>query len=145
MATPGITPPAAGGLPATTFFSKTSDEAHALLVEARDYVEATREVHFERPVHDLMHIVETLRLTTRLAQIMAWLLIQRAVHAGEMTPAEARQAPNRLGARSLCLDAGGESEAALPAVLRALLARSRALYRRIARLDEMVARDRARA
>ena len=141
MATLGTTPPPAGGLPATTFFSKTSDEAHDLLVEARAYLEATSDARLGRPVEDLAHSMETLRLTTRLTQIMAWLLVQRAVHAGEMTPAEARQAPNRLGARGLCLDPGGETEATLPAGLRALLARSRKLYRRIARLDQMVARD----
>ncbi len=141
MATLGTTPPPPGGLPATTFFSKTSDEAHDLLVEARAYVEASRDAHLGRPIQDLAHSMETLRLTTRLAQIMAWLLVQRAVHAGEMTPAQACQAPNRLGARGLCLDAGGENAATLPAALRALLTRSRKLYRRIARLDEMVARD----
>lgn len=140
MATFG-TPPPAGGLPATTFFSKTSDEARDLLVEARAYVEAASGTRFARPSEDLVHSLETLRLTTRLAQIMAWLLVQRAVHAGEMTPAQASEAPNRLGARSLCLDPSGENAAALPAVLRTLLARSRNLYRRIARLDEMVARD----
>ncbi len=141
MATLGTTPPPPGGLPATRFFSKTTNEAHDLLVEARAYVEATRDARLRRPSQDLAHSMETLRLTTRLAQIMAWLLIQRAVHAGEMTPAEACQAPHRLGARGLCLDAGGENAAALPASLRALLTRSRKLYRRIARLDEMVARD----
>ena len=97
MATLGTTPPLPGGLPATRFFSKTYDEAHGLLVEARAYLEASSDARLRRPSQDLAH--------------------------------------------SLCLDARGENAAALPAGLRALLTRSRKLYRRIARLDEMVARD----
>ena len=141
MAALGTTRPPPGGLPATTFFSKIFDEALDLLGEARAYLEASCGVRFGRPAHELVHSLETLRLTTRLTQIMAWLLVQRAVHAGEMTPAQAGEAPNRLDAQVLCLEAGGEKSPALPDVLRVLLRRSRKLYRRIARLNEMVARD----
>ena len=72
-----------GGLPVTTFFSRTYDEARDLLVGARDYMATTRNMQFALPTRELVHSVETLRLTARLTQIMAWLILQRALHAGD--------------------------------------------------------------
>ena len=141
MTTVGTTPSPAGGPPATAFFSKTCDEARVLLAEARVYAETVRDRRFAPPNAGLAHGLEALRLTTRLTQITAWLLVQRAVHAGELSPAQARAAHNRLGGHVVCLDSGGEAAARLPAVLRGLLLRSRRLYQRISRLDEMIARD----
>jgi len=48
---------------------------------------------------------------------------------------------NRLGTREICQITSGEATADLPAILRDLLSRSRKLYQRIARLDEMIVRD----
>ena len=130
-----------GGLPATTFFSRTYDEARDLLVDARDYLVTTQNIQFALPTRELVHCMETLRLTTRLTQIMAWLILQRALHAGEVTMADVLAPANRLGARDICQTSGGEATAELPAILRELLSRSRKLYQRIARLDEMIVRD----
>lgn len=55
-----------GGLPATTFFSRTYDEARDLLVGACDYMATTRNMQFALPTRELVHSVETLHLTTRL-------------------------------------------------------------------------------
>ncbi|MEE8532124.1 MAG: DUF1465 family protein [Alphaproteobacteria bacterium] len=128
------------GLAATTFFSKTYDETCAMLREARDYFVVAEILVRDRPVTGLVNAQEALRVTARLGHIMAWLLIQRAVHAGEMTREESRNESHRLARHPVCLDAGGEDEPALPAELRDLLARSRTLYRRVTRLDDMVAR-----
>jgi regulator of CtrA degradation len=132
-----------GGLPATTFFSRTYDEARDLLVESRDYMATTRNIHFALPTRELVHTMETLRLTTRLTQIMAWLILQRALHSGEIAMDDILAPANRLGAQDICEMAGGEVTADLPAILRELLARSRKLYQRIHRLDEMIVRDNA--
>lgn len=137
-------PPAVvSDLTATTFFTRTYDEAHALLVDSRDYVRMARGVRWQGPSLTLAHTLETLRLTTRVAHIMAWLLAQRAVHACEITRAEAATEKYRLGGRDVCLATGGESDDKLPPPLRNLLDRSHGLYKRISRLDEMVGRDAA--
>ncbi len=141
MAGDASTPAPPGGLAATTFFSKTYDETRALLADARGYVELARASRWDRTT-TLDHSVETMRLSARLMHVMAWLLVQRAVHAGEIAPEQAREASHRLGGRSVCLASGGEGSGALPARLRELLRRSRKLYQRVARLDEMVRRDR---
>ena len=133
-----------GGLPATTFFSRTFDEALGLVVEARNYLAGKGDV--ERleldPAASLLYSCESLRLTTRLTQIMAWLLVQRAVHEGEVSRERAREPGYRLGARDVCLGDTGIDLSDLPRGLRSLLERSERLYRRIDRLDEMVRRDR---
>ena len=142
MATHASTPGASGGLAATTFFSKTYDETYALLVEARDYMIAAQARRRGGPGKGLADALETLRLTTRLTQIMAWLLVQRAVHAGEIGQRRARAAAYRLGGHRVCGEAGGEDSAAVPSRLRKLLERSRKLYQRVTRLDEMIGRQR---
>jgi len=133
--------PETGGLAATRFFSKTYDEAYALLVDVRDYMAGADLIRWANPLHALIHSRETTRITARVLHMMAWLMVQRAIHAGELPPEAAGLERNRLAGREVCLDVGAETAPAMPARLRDLLARSRRLYQRIARLDEMIARD----
>lgn len=44
----------------------------------------------------LAYATESMRLTTRLMQIASWLLVQRAVAEGEITPDQARTEKNRV-------------------------------------------------
>lgn len=143
MSKDGSTTTTAGGLAATTFFGRTYDEAYALLIDARSYVEleAPRPNEWSRPMLGLIHNQEALRITTRLAYVMAWLLAQRAVHAGEIAPDDIMAPEWRLDGHELCLGTGEELSPAMPARLRELLTRSRELYMRIARLDDMIRRD----
>ncbi len=133
------------GLAGTTFFGRTYDEALALTVETRNYLAAT--LHgsdWRSDARDqLARDCETLRLTTRLAQVMAWLLAQRALHAGEISLEEARSDEYRLSGSDVCLEQDPEVLATLPKELRILMEKSLALYQRVARLDQMVRRDKA--
>lgn len=139
------------GAATITFFDRTYAEAFSLLVEARDYLADRQRPDFEAaaPTTQLVVSCETMRLTTRLVQIMAWLLVQRAVHAGEIDANEADRPERRLGGREICAGEGPWDLAGLPRRLLVQLERSQALYNRVARLDEMVhirtsqARDRA--
>jgi regulator of CtrA degradation len=141
MTVSGSTSPPGGGFPATTFFSKTYDEAQDLVVEAMNYAKYSGEMTEGPQAQSLLCSVESLRLTARLSQILAWLLFQRAVHAGELPPEQAVEPANRLGGQEICNERGGEHMMVVPAGLRDLLLRRRKLYQRIARLDEMIARD----
>jgi regulator of CtrA degradation len=71
-------------------------------------------------------------------QVASWLLVQRAVSEGEMTPTEAENDKYRLGAREICRGSRGESLDILPAKLVDLLTRSMNLYERVERLDQML-------
>jgi regulator of CtrA degradation len=124
----------------TAFFGRTYGEAVDLLYEARDYLSffESDERHTLPPMERLMMCAETLRLTARLTQIMAWLLAQRAVQCGEMSRDEALAEP--LAALHVCMDGEDHEEGGLPPRLSGLLGRSRRLYVRVARLDEMARR-----
>ena len=124
------------------YFDRTYRETMTLLVEARDYM------RFREPVdrgalpdeHRLAVNCEALRLTSRLTHIMAWLLVQKAVHAGELTPAEAADADRRLAGQTVCRERTVVGGIALPPTLDALLERSYRLYARVERLDALAAR-----
>jgi regulator of CtrA degradation len=127
----------------TAFFSKTYDEAMELLVEARNYV-AGQDAHDRQRLDAdvrLRSCSETMRLTARLTQIMSWLLAQRAVHAGEMAAADLVARWEPLAAVGICMEEEAGGIAGLPPALVSLLERSRRLYIRVARLDEMMRRS----
>ena len=110
-------------------------EAMVLADEARAYFD--RFGKEERDGLDPMTRVgfscESLKVTTRLMHIIAWLLTQRAVEAGELSVAQARRPSRRLG------DEPESDEAVLarlPDAARALVTSSRDLFARCRRLDE---------
>jgi regulator of CtrA degradation len=123
------------------FFDRTMMEAMALLAETRRYlIDRSERERKGMPVEQgLAASMESMRLVARLTQVLAWLLTHRAVHAGEMNLIEATRPDRRLGGRELCLNTQGDDDPVMPDELRTLLARSLALYQRIARLDEQAA------
>ena len=82
----------------TAMLSRTYDEAMSLLVETRNYLSFRRQVDDVRiePMDRLKLTRESFRLTSRLAQVMAWLMLRRAVVEGEIADDEARQPEHRL-------------------------------------------------
>lgn len=127
----------------TTFFSRTYDEALDLVEAARSYL-SVREPIDRRAlaVSDRLRLCsETMRMTARLTQIMAWLLSQRAVHAGELSRAEALSDQQVLTEVDVCMARDERQWRGLPERLVALLDRSHRLYIRIARLDELARRS----
>lgn len=129
-------------LPASSvaFFDSTFEEAMALTREARDYLTFQEKADLAEvdPVTRMVASCESMRLTTRLTQVVAWLLVQRAVHAGEITRQQAKQPQYRLSGREVCAETEPVAEAALPERLNELLQRSLSLYERVARLDRML-------
>ncbi len=129
-------------LEATHHFGRTYDEAMTLLIQARDYnagYDAADRWHMPAHVR-LKASFESLRVTSRLTQVMAWLLAQKAVHAGELTNDDLAGETFRLDGGELCRDPSGADDCDLPAGLRRLLERSHHLYIRVSRLDEQVRR-----
>lgn len=127
----------------TAFFGKTYSEAMSLLVEARNYLAYREPVDRARllPVERLRLCRETMRLTARLTQIMAWLMAQRAVHAGEISQQAALSDHEALAEVEVCMDDAEAETPDMPRPLVDLLDRSRRLYVRVARLDELARRQ----
>jgi regulator of CtrA degradation len=128
----------------TAFFNKTYDETLGLLTEMRDYVAhvEARDRAGLTPLDSARLCCASLRVTARLTQIMAWLLSQKAVHAGEMSNGDVIERNGPLAEIDVCMKHEDEREiAALPNNFRDLLDRSHRLYIRVARLDGMVRRQ----
>ena len=130
----------AGAERGAPFFGRTFDDTMGLLLSARHYVANIQPGEFAHiePGDQLYLNCEALRLTTQLAQVMAWLLAQKAVAAGELTPAQVRAEAYRLGAHAQCLADTDAQVAANSPKLAGLLAQSRRLFERVARLDRQL-------
>ena len=76
---------------------------------------------------------ESLKVTTRLMHVIAWLLTQRAVEAGEISATQARKPTRRLG-EAVASDA--ELVPRLPDGAVRLIKASQDLYARVYRLDQ---------
>jgi regulator of CtrA degradation len=124
----------------SAMFERTFDEGMALVEETARYLDGKgREEARDLPRKTAMlYAGESMRVTTRLMQAASWLLVQRAVHEGDMDADVASSDRYRLGSREICLGAAAEGEEHLPVFLRDLLSRSDNLYRRIARLDDIL-------
>ncbi|MGO8918925.1 MAG: DUF1465 family protein [Stellaceae bacterium] len=132
-----------GDVQATAFFGKTYGEAMGLVVEARDYFAHREPIDRQTllPLDRLRFCRETMRLTARLTQVMAWLLAQRAVFAGEISQRDALADHDALAELGVCMDGEETAASVMPQRLAALLDRSRRLYVRVARLDELARRQ----
>ncbi len=127
---------------APAFFSRTYDETVDLMVEARNYLTHSERRERERAgaVAGLRMSCEAMRVTSRLTQVMAWLMMQRAVHEGEVSAEQALADECRLSGTDVCLDESFGRDETLPNGLRSLMDRSFRLYVRVARLEEMMVR-----
>jgi regulator of CtrA degradation len=124
----------------SAMFDRTFDEGMALVEETARYLDGKgREEARTLPRKAAMlYAGESMRVTTRLMQAASWLLVQRAVHDGDMEAGDALSERYRLGSREICLGTSAEDTTSLPAMLQDLLVRSDSLYRRIARLDNIL-------
>ncbi len=86
----------------------------------------------------MAYATESMRLTTRLMQLASWLLLQRAVKDGEMTPKEAQDEKYRINLAEASDAARADVSEELPASLNDLITRSQRLFERIKHLDEML-------
>lgn len=109
-------------------------EAMLLADEARAYFDEVG--RNERDTLDAMTRVvfscESLKVTTRLMHVIAWLLTQRAVNAGEIAAGDALDPSRRLGTAP---ETDGAAFDAMPLAAQGLIAASQDLYRRVARID----------
>lgn len=122
------------------FFRRTYDETMDLMVEARNYMAYVERRERERAgvVAGLRMSCEAMRVTSRLTQVMAWLMLQRAVHEGEIEAEEALTEENRLSGGDVCMDETFIHDETLPGGLRSLMDRSFRLYVRVARLERQM-------
>jgi regulator of CtrA degradation len=127
----------------SVLFNRTFDEAMSLVEECARYLDGQGREE-SRALSKRMALVyagESMRITTRLMQAASWLLVQRAVHEGEMQAKDAASDRYRLGAREICLGRREDDMSELPGRLCELLERSESLYRRVLRFDDIFFRS----
>jgi regulator of CtrA degradation len=135
-------------------FGKTfvnSEAFKALFREGMSLVEETA-AYLDGPGRDesrrlsrqeaLTYASESMRLTTRLMQIASWLLVQRAVAEGEITPGQALQEKNRVRLQQPESASPLFALEALPERLKELIGLSVRLHARILHLDTLICDDR---
>ena len=110
-------------------------EAMLLADEARSYFDdaGRDERAMLEPFARVGFACESLKVTTRIMHIVAWLLTQRAIESGEIPSRDGRRAERRLGHAQ---DSDPQVVGALPPAARKLINSSADLYARVKRLDE---------
>lgn len=114
-------------------------EAMVMADEARTYFDMRQaaDTGIEDPLRRVAFACESLKVTTRLMHIIAWLLSQRAWQRGELNEAELLEEKYRLGHAAGTDPVLAES---FPFAARALIEASQDLYERVARLQDRLAR-----
>lgn len=101
-----------------------------LTVETRNYMahHGSRGFGIVDPAQQSLASVEALRITSRLTQSLAWLMMQKAEEAGEVTAAQALDPAFAPDAPEICMDRRGEEMGFLSPSFHSLLERSYTLY-----------------
>ncbi|MBI1868813.1 MAG: DUF1465 family protein [Methylocystis sp.] len=86
----------------------------------------------------LAYAAESMRLTTRLMQIAAWLLLQRAVNQGELTREQAATDKHKVTLAQQELASSSDIFPRLPRKLRDIAIHSLRLQARIIHLDQLI-------
>jgi regulator of CtrA degradation len=110
-------------------------EAMLLADEARSYFDdAGRDERATlQPFARVGFACESLKVTTRIMHIVAWLLTQRAIESGEIPTREGRRPDRRLGHAQ---ESDAAVVASLPPSAQKLINSSADLYARVKRLDD---------
>lgn len=110
-------------------------DAMVLADEARGYFDEGGKAERDQldPMARVSFSCESLKVTTRLMHVIAWLLTQRAVDAGEMAPRDALDPSRRLGTAPI---SERDAVEAMPPFAQGLIEASNDLYRRVERLDQ---------
>jgi regulator of CtrA degradation len=118
-------------------FDKLFKEGMGLVEETANYLDGQGRVDsrvLDRP-GTIAYATESMRLTTRLMQLASWLLLQRAVAAGEVNETEAVREKSRVNLNDI--GAGHEIPGSdtMPEGLVELVTRSLRLHERIVIMD----------
>jgi regulator of CtrA degradation len=113
-------------------------EGMTLVEEAASYLDGPGRAEsraLSRPAA-LAYSTESMRLTTRLMQVASWLLLQRAVNEGELTPNQAQAERVRVRLSRQEYGCAPEVFEQLPPTLRSLSKRSLRIQERVIHLDQ---------
>ena len=121
-------------------FASLFREGMALLEQTADYLdgpgrEASRSLS---RLGSLAYATESMKLTTRLMQVASWLLLQRAVNDGEMSPGQAAEEKGKVRLEQPEDQERSTAYDELPEAICVLIDRSLRLQSRVRHLDQQL-------
>ena len=121
-------------------FRELFREGMALVEETASYLDGDGRIESRNlsRAATLSYSTESMRLTTRLMQIASWLLMQRAVNEGEMSPEQARTEKNKVRLDFQPPVMSGPLWSELPEALRSIIERTDRLHGRIVHMDKAI-------
>jgi regulator of CtrA degradation len=121
-------------------FAGIFKEGMGLVEETANYLDGPgrRDARLLDRTGAIAYATESMRLTTRLMQLASWLLLQRAVSAGEISLADASKEKHRINLAEIGAGHTLTGHEQLPPALKDLVDRSLRLHERIRKLDDML-------
>jgi regulator of CtrA degradation len=121
-------------------FKTLFQEGMELIEETAAYLDGPGREDSRRMVREtsLVYASESMRLTTRLMQVASWLLVQRAVAEGEISPDQAQSEKNRVRLSSHDTPTTIAEYEELPVRLRDLMGLATRLHARILHLERLI-------
>jgi regulator of CtrA degradation len=110
-----------------------------LIEEVAAYLDGTGRTESRRLQREasFVYATESMRLTTRLMQLASWLLLQRAVNEGELTPENARTEKEKVRFSATPAERGGPGYEDLPLTLRDFISKGDRLFDRVQQFDRL--------
>ncbi|WMT89430.1 DUF1465 family protein [Pelagibacterium sp. H642] len=84
-----------------------------------------------------LYATESMRLTTRLMQLASWLLLQRAVNEGEISPQQALEEKSKVKFSALPEDRGGPGWDEIPGRMKHYIEKGDRLFERVVKFDRI--------
>lgn len=121
-------------------FESLFDEGMRLIEWVSSYLdgEGREEAQYLSQDELVIYTSESMRLTTYLMQIAAWLFLRRAVNEGELTHQEAASHTHRIRLTTIESRYDKETLELLPLPLQTCLVRGKRLHTRITHLDKLL-------
>jgi regulator of CtrA degradation len=121
-------------------FDKVFREGMSLVEETANYLDGPgrQDARLLDRHGAVAYAAESMRLTTRLMQLASWLLLQRAIGAGEMKPEEVRRERHRISLAELGRGNALNGADQLPKALLDIIERSLTLHHRVLKFDAML-------
>jgi regulator of CtrA degradation len=129
-----------GRFTASEQFEKVFKEGMDLVEETANYLDGPgrQDARLLDRHGAIAYATESMRLTTRLMQLASWLLLQRAISAGEVSPDDARKEKHRISLSDIGAGNRLSGSDQLPEGLLCLVQRSLRIHERILKLDAMI-------
>jgi regulator of CtrA degradation len=120
-------------------FNSLYREGMALIEDVAAYLDGDGRVQSRGLPREasFVYATESMRLTTRLMQLASWLLLQRAVNEGELTPENARLEKEKVKFSATPTERGGPGFSALPDRLLDYIAQGDRLFDRVQQFDKL--------